>query len=73
MAQSGVIHIKHMLNKKELGNIAVPTLFHGATEFLQTVRVAFGNQQQPPISARGSGRLNEVVSLCLILASMWNE
>ena len=70
MAQSGVIHIKHMLNKKELENIAVPTLFHGDIEFLQADRFGFGNQQHPPISARGSGRLNELASLFLILASM---
>ena len=70
MAQYGVIHIKHMLNKKELESIAVPTLFHGGIEFLQTDRFGFGNQQHPPISARGSGRLNELASLCLILASM---
>ena len=70
MAQSGVIRTKHMLNKKEPESIAVPSLFHASSEFLHTDFFGFGNQQHPPISARGSGRLNELASLCRILASM---
>ena len=72
MAQSGFLHIKHMLNKKDLESIAVPTLFHADTVSLHTDRFDLGNHQHPPVSARGPDRSKEFVPLFLIL-DMWNE